>query len=123
MRFFHGRGGALGRGGGPLHRNIMASPYEAVLGGVKITEQGEVLSSRYALKPIALRSLEQATSALIYVCHQALKNETQTLKEEWVSAIEEISRHSLQKYQQLVFEDPYFLDFFNPPPPFLKSGS
>lgn len=122
MRFFHGRGGALGRGGGPLHRNIMASPYEAVLGGVKITEQGEVLSSRYALKPIALRSLEQATSALIYVCHQALKNETQTLKEEWVSAIEEISRHSLQKYQQLVFEDPYFLAFFQSSTPLPEIG-
>ena len=122
MKFFHGRGGALGRGGGPLHRNIMASPYEAVLGGVKITEQGEVLSARYALKPIALRSLEQATSALIFVCHQAIKNETPVLKDEWIQAIEEISRYSLQKYQQLVFKDPYFLAFFHSATPLPEIG-
>lgn len=122
IKFFHGRGGALGRGGGPLHRNIMASPYEAVLGGVKITEQGEVLSSRYALKPIALRSLEQATSALIFVCYQALKNETPVLKKEWIRAIDHVSQYSLRKYQQFVFEDKNFLDFFQSTTPLPEIG-
>lgn len=122
MKFFHGRGGALGRGGGPLHRNIMASPEEAVLGGIKITEQGEVLSARYALKPIALRSLEQATCALIFVCYHALAKETQILNEEWIEAIEEISQYALQKYQQFVFQDPYFLPFFQSATPLPEIG-
>lgn len=122
-KFFHGRGGALGRGGGPLHKSIMASPYEAVIGGVKITEQGEVLSSRYALKPIALRSLEQATSALIYSCYKALQNESLvTVKPTWSHAIEQMSKHSLAGYQQLVFEDNGFIDFFQSATPLPEIG-
>lgn len=65
LKFFHGRGGALGRGGMPLNRSILAQPASTIGGGIKITEQGEVISSRYSLKGIAYRSLEQATSALI----------------------------------------------------------
>src|SRR5690606_20481689 len=65
VKFFHGRGGALGRGGMPLNRSILVQPPETIGGGIKITEQGEVLSSRYSLQGIAYRSLEQATSALI----------------------------------------------------------
>ena len=65
LKFFHGRGGALGRGGMPLNRSILAQPPHTIGGGIKITEQGEVLSSRYSMKGIAYRSLEQATGALI----------------------------------------------------------
>ncbi len=61
LKFFHGRGGALGRGGMPLNRSILAQPPHTVGGGIKITEQGEVLSSRYSMQGIAYRSLEQAT--------------------------------------------------------------
>lgn len=123
VKFFHGRGGALGRGGGPLHQNIMASPFEAVIGGVKITEQGEVLSSRYLLKPIALRSLEQATSALIFTCSKALKNEKPLhLKKEWLEAITQVSDVALHKYQKLVFEDEKFLSFFQSATPLPEIG-
>lgn len=122
-KFFHGRGGALGRGGGPLHKSIMASPYEVVIGGVKITEQGEVLSSRYALKPIALRSLEQATSALIFSCSKALQNESPPkLKTEWIQAIKQISTYSLKRYQKLVFEDKGFINFFQSATPLPEIG-
>ncbi len=65
VKFFHGRGGALGRGGMPLNRSILAQPPSTLGAGIKITEQGEVLSSRYSLQGIAYRSLEQATSALL----------------------------------------------------------
>jgi len=65
VKYFHGRGGSLGRGGMPLNRSILAQPASTIAGGIKITEQGEVISSRYSLKGIAYRSLEQATSALI----------------------------------------------------------
>ncbi|SHF04081.1 Phosphoenolpyruvate carboxylase, type 1 [Seinonella peptonophila] len=122
IKFFHGRGGALGRGGGPLHFSILASPFQAVLGGVKITEQGEVLSSRYALAPIAERSLEQATSALIYASSKALASETHPLKQSWIEAIRQIADVSLKKYQQLVFEDPAFLHFFHEATPLPEVG-
>ncbi|WP_089969477.1 phosphoenolpyruvate carboxylase [Lihuaxuella thermophila] len=121
-KFFHGRGGALGRGGGPLNRSIMANPVSAVLGGVKITEQGEVLSSRYALKPIAQRSLEQATSALLISAAMAFKGEKHELNQDWLRAIEEISGYALEKYQSLVFGDADFLSFFQEATPLPEVG-
>ncbi|MGM7723266.1 phosphoenolpyruvate carboxylase [Metabacillus sp. Hm71] len=114
LKFFHGRGGSLGRGGGPLNRSILSQPAETLGEGVKITEQGEVLSSRYLLEDIAYRSLEQATSTLLEASVNLAKgSEQQHLRETvWEKAMEEISAVSLKKYQSLVFEDPDFLTYF-----------
>lgn len=122
VKFFHGRGGALGRGGGPLHQSIMANPPHTVLGGVKITEQGEVLASRYAMKPIALRSLEQATSTYLHSVAAALNKEQTELNPEWMKTMEVISRHSLERYQQLVFDNPFFIPFFHEATPLPEIG-
>lgn len=115
LKFFHGRGGSLGRGGGPLNRSILSQPAETLGEGVKITEQGEVLSSRYLLEDIAYRSLEQATSTLLQAAAHILKESEQGhyRDERWVQAIEDISDVSLRKYQALVFEDPDFITYFN----------
>jgi phosphoenolpyruvate carboxylase len=121
-KFFHGRGGALGRGGGPLNISILAKPPETVLGGVKITEQGEVLSSRYALKPIAARSLEQATSALLLSAATALSGRMSELKAEWLEAMDEISEEALRVYQSLVFDTPGFLSYFHTATPLPEIG-
>ncbi|WP_273123795.1 phosphoenolpyruvate carboxylase [Metabacillus sp. HB246100] len=114
LKFFHGRGGSLGRGGGPLNRSILSQPAETLGDGVKITEQGEVLSSRYLSEDIAYRSLEQATSTLLEASVNLSKeSEQQHLREPvWEQAMEEISEVSLKKYQSLVFEDPDFLTYF-----------
>ncbi len=114
LKFFHGRGGSLGRGGGPLNRSILSQPAETLGDGVKITEQGEVLSSRYLIEDIAYRSLEQATSTLIEASVNLSKeSEQQHLRERiWENAMEEISNVSLKKYQSLVFQDPDFLTYF-----------
>ncbi|MGM0874804.1 MAG: phosphoenolpyruvate carboxylase [Bacillota bacterium] len=114
LKFFHGRGGSLGRGGGPLNRSILSQPAETLGVGVKITEQGEVLSSRYLLEDIAYRSLEQATSTLLEASvNLSEESEQQHLREQaWEEAMEEISTVSLKKYQSLVFEDPDFLTYF-----------
>lgn len=115
LKFFHGRGGSLGRGGGPLNRSLLSQPVETLGQGVKITEQGEVLSSRYLLKDIAYRSLEQATSTMMKAAANVLNESEQghLRDHRWVDAIEEISAVSLKKYQSLVFEDPDFITYFN----------
>lgn len=114
LKFFHGRGGSLGRGGGPLNRSILSQPAETIGDGVKITEQGEVLSARYLSTDIAYRSLEQATSTLLEASvNLSEESEQQHSREEaWEVAMEEISNVSLKKYQSLVFEDPDFLTYF-----------
>ena len=83
LKFFHGRGGALGRGGMPLNRSILAQPVDTLGGGIKITEQGEVLSSRYSLQGIAYRSLEQATFALITASKLSRSPQRHPLEDKW----------------------------------------
>jgi phosphoenolpyruvate carboxylase len=124
LKFFHGRGGSLGRGGGPLNKSLLSQPAETIGDGVKITEQGEVLSSRYLLEDIAYRSLEQATSTLMLAtAHVSKEAEPGNLRDEgWESAIEEISSAALKKYQSLVFGDADFLTYFNEATPLRELG-
>ncbi|MDR7002352.1 phosphoenolpyruvate carboxylase [Neobacillus niacini] len=124
LKFFHGRGGSLGRGGGPLNKSILSQPAETIGGGVKITEQGEVLSSRYLLEDIAYRSLEQAISTLLKVATHVSKEADHGIlrNSEWEKAIDEISNESLVKYQSLVFHDPDFLTYFNQATPLRELG-
>jgi len=123
LKFFHGRGGALGRGGMPLNRSILAQPPHTIGGGIKITEQGEVLSSRYSLKGIAYRSLEQATSALVtaaYLARQPSRDTEETA--EWDEVMRQISDTALTKYQDLIFRDPDFMTFFKESTPLAEVG-
>ncbi|MED1469780.1 phosphoenolpyruvate carboxylase [Bacillus salipaludis] len=124
LKFFHGRGGSLGRGGGPLNKSILSQPAETIGDGVKITEQGEVLSSRYLLEDIAYRSLEQATSTLLKVATHVSKDSDQgkLRNTKWEKALDEISSESLGKYQSLVFNDPDFLTYFNQATPLRELG-
>ncbi|MGW8959995.1 phosphoenolpyruvate carboxylase [Paenibacillus sp. NPDC055715] len=122
VKFFHGRGGALGRGGMPLNRSILAQPPHTIGGGIKITEQGEVLSSRYSLKGIAYRSLEQATSALITAVAYNRSGKKEVFEESWEEIIARISEVSLEKYQDLIFRDPDFFAFFKESTPLPEVG-
>ncbi|MHA6481040.1 phosphoenolpyruvate carboxylase [Paenibacillus sp. strain BS8-2] len=123
LKFFHGRGGALGRGGMPLNRSILAQPPHTVGGGIKITEQGEVLSSRYSMKGIAYRSLEQATWALVTAARLAKYPQQESAAEaEWDTIARSISETALNKYQDLIFRDPDFLTFFKESTPLPEVG-
>ncbi|MFF2886087.1 phosphoenolpyruvate carboxylase [Paenibacillus sp. NPDC057967] len=123
LKFFHGRGGALGRGGMPLNRSILAQPPHTVGGGIKITEQGEVLSSRYSMQGIAYRSLEQATWALITSARLAKYPQQEPAAEaEWDAISRSISETALNKYQDLIFRDPDFLTFFKESTPLPEVG-
>jgi len=125
LKFFHGRGGSFGRGGGPLNKSILSQPAETIGDGVKITEQGEVLSARYLLEDIAYRSLEQATSTLIQTAAHISKDADQgpSREPEWEMALEEISAKALAKYQSLVFGDPDFLTYFHQATPLREVGA
>lgn len=121
LKFFHGRGGSLGRGGGTLNRSILSQPAETLGDGVKITEQGEVLSSRYLLEDIAFRNLEQAASALLEASARTKKE--QGLEATWEKAMEEVTKEALSKYQSLVFGDKDFLTYFNEATPLGELGA
>ncbi|MGG4105070.1 phosphoenolpyruvate carboxylase [Paenibacillus lautus] len=122
VKYFHGRGGSLGRGGMPLNRSILAQPASTIAGGIKITEQGEVISSRYSLKGIAYRSLDQATSALITASLNARYPEQESTEKEWEEISSRISAASQKKYQDLIFRDPDFLSFFKESTPLPEVG-
>ncbi|MGG3508420.1 phosphoenolpyruvate carboxylase [Paenibacillus sp. FSL W8-0187] len=122
VKYFHGRGGSLGRGGMPLNRSILAQPASTIAGGIKITEQGEVISSRYSLKGIAYRSLDQATSALITASLNARYPEKESTEKEWEEISSRISAASQKKYQDLIFRDPDFLSFFKESTPLPEVG-
>ncbi|MBB6671250.1 phosphoenolpyruvate carboxylase [Cohnella nanjingensis] len=123
LKFFHGRGGALGRGGMPLNRSILAQPPHTIGGGIKITEQGEVLTSRYSMEGIAYRSLEQATSALVKAAYLAKQpTQEQASDAEWAAILPEISETAQTKYQDLIFRDPGFMTFFKESTPLSEVG-
>ncbi|AJY75311.1 phosphoenolpyruvate carboxylase [Paenibacillus beijingensis] len=123
LKFFHGRGGALGRGGMPLNRSILAQPPHTIGAGIKITEQGEVLSSRYSMQGIAYRSLEQATWALITAARLVKYPEQETDQEsEWNEIARSMSETAQTKYQDLIFRDPDFMTFFKESTPLSEVG-
>jgi len=111
QKLFHGRGGTIGRGGGPTHQAIMAQPAGTLEGRIKITEQGEVISSKYSNPFIAERNLElvlSATVAATWLHDFAVKEE-----KKWEKVMDELSRESLRAYRALVYEDPDFLHYFH----------
>ena len=105
---FHGRGGALGRGGGPAARAILSLPSRAVGGALRMTEQGEVLVERYDDPQIAFRHLEQVTWATILVS-QSRSADPEPV---WLDTMESLAKHAYRRYRQLV-EAPGFLEYFD----------
>jgi phosphoenolpyruvate carboxylase len=112
LRLFHGRGGTIGRGGGPTHRAILAQPPGTVTGRIKLTEQGEVISSKYALHEIAVRNFERMAAAVIE--STLLGQESQGASEEpgWLELMDALSQHACERYRKLVYSDSDFVDFF-----------
>ena len=108
LTIFHGRGGAIGRGGGPAARAIQSLPKRSVGGCVRVTEQGEVLSERYDDPVIAHRHLEQIINATLIVSAAPGR----TPDESWRDAMQRLSDESFRKYRELV-EHPGFLQYFD----------
>ncbi|HEX8918069.1 MAG TPA: phosphoenolpyruvate carboxylase [Chloroflexota bacterium] len=112
ITFFHGRGGAIGRGGGPLPRAILAQPAGTVDGRIKVTEQGEVLFTRYANPGIAHRHLQQVLNAVITASSTTL-NHPQPELGMWETTLADLSYKAHDAYSALVYDDPSFVTFFD----------
>jgi phosphoenolpyruvate carboxylase len=110
LRIFHGRGGSVGRGGGPAYSAILAQPTDTIQGRIKITEQGEVLASKYSLPELALYHLETMTTAVI---QSSLLGSGFDRVEPWNQIMEELSARSRSVYRALIYEQPDFVDFFH----------
>jgi phosphoenolpyruvate carboxylase len=110
--FFHGRGGAVGRGGGPTNDAILALPTGTVEGRLKMTEQGEVLTAKYTVGEIAHRELELTTSATISATARGLLSEGDRHIAAYEEVLEQMTQTAEALYRRVVHEDPDFVEFF-----------
>ena len=110
LRLFHGRGGSVGRGGGPSYEAILAQPGGAVQGQIRITEQGEIISSKYSSPEVGRRNLEVLAAATL---EATLLHKDQSAPDPaYLAAMEELSAHAFAAYRGLVYETPGFEDYF-----------
>ena len=110
LRFFHGRGGTVGRGGGPSYDAVLAQPPGAVNGSLRVTEQGEVIAARYADRDQARRSLEAMVSATAIATADGVANAPEDAA--FARAMSEMSVLSLHAYRSLVYDTPGFVELF-----------
>jgi phosphoenolpyruvate carboxylase len=126
--FFHGRGGSIGRGGGPTNAAILAQPAGTIEGRIKLTEQGEVVSARYSLPEIAIRELELVTGAVLVASLGGLNGGDAEADQRFVEVMHCLADRSRAAYRRLVYDDPEFVAFFQQATPIreiseLKLGS
>ncbi len=110
LTIFHGRGGTIARGGGPASRAIRAQPAGSINGRFRVTEQGEIIASRYANPYLAHRHLEQIASAVLLASAPA--EEQFQVPHKWREAMEEMSGTAQKAYRNLVYETPGFIEFW-----------
>jgi Phosphoenolpyruvate carboxylase len=116
ITIFHGRGGAIGRGGGPIYEAILAQPPRSINGRLRMTEQGEMLSFKYGQYDIAIRNIELVVAGVI---QSSIPNQEfvearvhPQPHEEWIATMNQLSSSALSRYRRLIYEDPQFLSFF-----------
>jgi phosphoenolpyruvate carboxylase len=110
LRLFHGRGGSVGRGGGPSYQAILAQPQGAVQGQIRITEQGEVIASKYANPELGRRNLEILAAATLEAT--LLGHQHDAPRPEFLAAMEELSATAFAAYRKMVYETPGFEQYF-----------
>ncbi|HEY0220311.1 MAG TPA: phosphoenolpyruvate carboxylase [Afipia sp.] len=110
LRLFHGRGGSVGRGGGPSYEAILAQPGGAVNGQIRITEQGEIISSKYSNPEVGRQNLEILAAATLEA--SLLQPKHSAPRPEYLSAMEELSELAYKAYRNLVYETEGFEEYF-----------
>jgi phosphoenolpyruvate carboxylase len=112
-QFFHGRGGAVGRGGGPSYTAVRAQPSGTVAGRLKVTEQGEMLSAKFSLPEIAHRELELTTSAALVTTLDRSASDQPERQRRFEAVVARMAEVSTAAYRELVYDDPDFAGFFH----------
>ncbi len=112
LTIFHGRGGTVARGGGPANRAIRAQPPGTVEGRFRVTEQGEVIASRYADPDLAHRHLEQIVSAVLLTSAGPEADEAPQAAPHWRAAMGQMAAAARAEYRALVYDTPGFIDFW-----------
>ncbi|MFB6108373.1 MAG: phosphoenolpyruvate carboxylase [Haloplanus sp.] len=102
LRFFHGRGGSISRGGGPMNEKLLALPRSTVTGETKFTQQGESIAENYANERIAARNLEQMLDARIRARYRARDDARSAVRDEWREAIDRMSSLARESYRDLL---------------------
>lgn len=118
LTLFHGRGGTVGRGGGPTHLAILSQPPGTIKGSLRVTIQGEVIEQQFGEKELCFRTLDLYTSAVL----EASLNPTTPPKPEWRQAMDRMSELSCEAYRDVVRKDPRFIDFFQQGTPVSELG-
>ncbi|EFJ52200.1 hypothetical protein VOLCADRAFT_56464 [Volvox carteri f. nagariensis] len=109
LTLFHGRGGTVGRGGGPTHIAIQSQPPGSVEGSFRITEQGEMVQAKFGISGVALSQLETYTTAVLLA---TLRPPSPPRREEWRTVMEMLSRASCESYRNVVHHNPVFIQYF-----------
>lgn len=114
LRLFHGRGGTVGRGGGPSYEAILAQPHGTVNGQIRLTEQGEIIASKFSNKDIGRRNLELLVAATLEASLLPQSDDAahQQQLREFETIMAEISDRAYKAYRNLVYETPGFTDYF-----------
>jgi phosphoenolpyruvate carboxylase len=108
LTLFHGRGGTVGRGGGPSHTAILAQPPGSVAGSLRVTEQGEMIRFKFGVPELAIRNLELYTGAVL----QATLAPPPAPHDDWREEMDRLAMAGLQAYRAVVREDPQFVPYF-----------
>ena len=110
LELFHGRGGSIGRGGGPTNRSILSQPPLTLRGGIKITEQGEVIANRYSNADIARRHLNQVINAVLVAL--GTTDDNYAVPHKWQSAMNELSELGRRAYRNFVYDSDGFIEYW-----------
>ncbi|PNW85106.1 hypothetical protein CHLRE_03g171950v5 [Chlamydomonas reinhardtii] len=120
LTLFHGRGGTVGRGGGPTHIAIQSQPPGSVEGTFRITEQGEMVQAKFGISGVALSQLETYTTAVLLA---TMRPPSPPRREEWRAVMEMLSRVSCESYRNIVHHSPLFLRYFKHATPEAELGN
>ena len=110
LRLFHGRGGSVGRGGGPTYQAVLAQPAGAVQGQIRVTEQGEVIAAKYGNPDIGRRNLETLVAATLEAT--LLPERGDAPRARYLEAMDALSAHAFRAYRKLVYDTPGFERYF-----------